>query len=62
MKTFMGMQIKFCPSIPDGMVILSGYRPSGPGTADPMEQYGSVLRPDGTIVEYIVRDGRVQTR
>lgn len=58
----MGMPVKFSTNIPEGHVMLAGYRPSGSGTLDRMEQYGVVLRPDGVIVEYVIRDGKVVTR
>lgn len=59
MKMFMGFPIKYRPAIPEGHVMLAGYRESGPGTLDGLEQYGVVLRPDGSIVEYVIRDGRI---
>jgi hypothetical protein len=62
MKKFQGIPIKFSPAVPDGHVMVNGRRPSGPGTLDPMEEYGAVLRPDGSIVEYVIRDGRVIVR
>lgn len=62
MHKFMDFPIKFSSSVPEGHVMLAGYRPSGSGTLDPMEQYGVVLRPDGVIVEYVIRDGKVITR
>lgn len=55
----MGFPVKYSTAVPDGHVMISGYRQSGPGTLDPMEEYGAVLRPDGSIVEYVIRNGRV---
>jgi hypothetical protein len=56
---FMGIPVKYDQAIPDGYAVLRGRRDSGPGTTDPMEEYGVVIRPDGVLVSYVIRDGRV---
>ena len=56
---FNGIPVKFNPTVPEGYMMIGGYRESGPGTLDRMEQYGVVLTPDGSIVEYVIRDGKI---
>lgn len=59
MKTLNKIPLKFDTNVPEGYVMVCGSRPSGPGTTDPMEEYGAVLTPDGYVVSYVIRDGRV---
>lgn len=58
-NSFCGVPIKYNSAVPEGHLMIQGRRSSGPGTLDPMEDYGVVLRPDGVVISYVVRDGRV---